>query len=69
MDPNKVLRVEDAVFILSRSVDNLSHKVLAFVFDWAAEGILNGGIVALLKISFDKTDGKGRFALDSRLAK
>jgi hypothetical protein len=69
MDPNKVLRVQDAVFILTGGVDDLSHKVLALVFDWPAEGILNGGIVTLLEISFDKTDGEGRFALRCRSAK
>lgn len=54
-----MLRVQDAVFILSGRVHDLCSKILALVLDCTAECILDRGIVALDKYAVDKSDGKG----------
>lgn len=39
---------------LAGGIDNLGCKILTFVFDDAAEGVINGRVVALYKVTFDK---------------
>ena len=47
---------------LTRRVDYFSRKVLTFVFDHLAEGILDGWIVTLYKMAFHKLYREGRLA-------
>lgn len=46
--------MEGSQFYLASSVDDLSRKLLPFIFDELAERILNGRVVALDKMSVDK---------------
>ena len=56
MYPNEMLRVQNAVFVLSRCIHNLSSEVLAFVLDKAIESIFDSWVVDLNKDAFDKAD-------------
>jgi len=56
MYTDKMLRVEDAVLILSRCVDDLRRKVLTFVTNDLAEGILDCGIIAVDPMLFHVLD-------------
>lgn len=62
MDTDEVLRVEDAVLVLARRVDDLGHVVLALVLDGAVEGVLDRRVVVLDKGALDEADGQRRFA-------
>lgn len=59
---NEVLGVQDAVFILSRSIDYLRREVLTLVSYDFAESILDSGIVALYKVAIDELDCQTRFS-------
>lgn len=62
MDPDKVLRVKDAVLVLAGSVDDLGREILVLIPDDFAEGILDGWIVALHEVTVDELDSQTRFA-------
>ena len=47
---------------LPGSVDYLSGKILASVFELSAERVFNRRIVTLDKMAFDELNSKGRFA-------
>lgn len=57
-----MLRVQDAVLILSSSVDDLKSIVLVFNLDLFAKRVLNGGIVALDEVVVYISNGEGGFA-------
>ena len=74
---DKMLRVQDAVFVLcavstctridhdrahlASCIHNLCRKVLSFVFDDSAESVLDRRIVALDEVVFDESNGQRRF--------
>lgn len=62
VDPDKVLRVKNAVFILSCRVHNLGRIYLVLVRDLFAKGVLDCRIVALDKMPVYKPDRQRRFA-------
>lgn len=49
-----MLRVQDAVFVLAGSIDDLCCKFLALVFDGLAERVLNSRVVAVDEMAIDK---------------
>ena len=53
VDADEVLRVEDAVLILPCRVNDLEGVVLVLDLDLLAEGVLNGGVVALHEVVVD----------------
>ena len=53
---------------LPRRVDDLRGKVLALPFDDAAEGVLDGRVVALDKVPVDELHRQGGFAWEGRSA-
>lgn len=54
MYPNEVLRVQDAVFILTSRIDDLGRKVLALVSNRLAESVLDCRIVAVNEMTVDE---------------
>lgn len=62
MDADEVFRVQDAVLILARGVDDFGRELLALVLDGPVEGVFDRGIVALDEGTFDEADGQGRLA-------
>lgn len=62
MDSDEVLRVQNAVLILARGVDDLEGVVLVPNLDLFTKGILDGGIVALDKMVIDISNGERGFA-------
>jgi hypothetical protein len=62
VDPDEVLRVQDAVLVLPGRVDNLRQVVLPFVPDRLGEGVLDGRIVALDEATVDELDRERRLA-------
>ena len=62
MDADEVLRVQNAVLILARGIDNLEGVVLVSNLDLFTKGILDGGIVALDKMVIDISNGERGFA-------
>lgn len=54
MDSDKVLACHDTVLILSSCIYDLGCKFLALVLDDFAEGVLDGGIVAINKVIVDE---------------
>lgn len=65
VDADEVFRVEDAVFILAGSVDDVGWKVLVFVLDGTVEGVFDGGVVVFDESAFDEADGEGGFSCAS----
>jgi hypothetical protein len=62
MDPDEVFAVQDGVFILARGVDDFDAEVLVAVADDLAEGVFDGGVVGVDKVTVDILDGEGGFA-------
>jgi len=62
MNADKVLRVENAVFILASRIDDLSRIVLVLVLDHLAESILDGRVVAVDKVPVDELHRQTRLA-------
>lgn len=62
MDSNEMFGIQDAVFILTSSVDNFCGIVLAFIPNCLAKGILDRWVVAIYKVSVDKLYRKGGFS-------
>lgn len=56
VNSNKVLVVENCVFVLASSVDDLHGKVLVPIPDDFAEGVLDGGVVGVDKVAIDILD-------------
>ena len=65
MYPNEMLRVQNAVFVLSCCIHNLSSEILAFVLDNTIESIFDSWVVDLNKDAFDKADSQRRFPCES----
>jgi hypothetical protein len=57
MNADEMLRVQDAVFVLSSSIDDFCCELLALVFDRLAECVLNGRVVAVDKMAIDELYG------------
>lgn len=57
-----MLRVQNAVLILARGIDDLEGVVLVSNLDLFTKGILDGGIVALDKMVIDISNGERGFA-------
>lgn len=55
-------KLHQSLTYLTSCVDDLSGVLLVLVLDNLAESILNGGVVALDKVSINKLDGERRFA-------
>lgn len=53
VNADKVLVVENRVFILARGVDDFHGKVLVAVADDLAERVLDGGVVRVDKMAID----------------
>ena len=66
MDADEVLRVEDAVLVLARCVDDLGRVVLSLIPDLLAERVLDGRVVALDKVAVDITHCEGGFAWEEQ---
>jgi len=49
---------------LSSCVDNLGREILTLVPDLFAEGIFDGGVVALDKMAVDVSNSEGGFACE-----
>lgn len=62
MYSNKVLIVENRVFILAGSVDDLHGKVLVSVPDDLAERVLDCGVVGVDKVAIDVLHGQRALA-------
>jgi hypothetical protein len=62
VDADEVLRVQNAVLILARGIDDLEGVVLVSNLDLFTKGILDGGIVALDKMVIDISNGERGFA-------
>lgn len=62
VDPDEVLRVQDAVLVLPGRVDNLRQVVLPLVPDRLGEGVLDGRVVALDEATVDELDRERRLA-------
>ena len=56
VDADEVFGVEYCVFVLSGGIDHLRRKVLVLVPNDFGEGVLNGGIVGVDKVSVDVLD-------------
>jgi hypothetical protein len=62
MNANKVLGVENAVFILAGGVDHLDGKVMVAVADNFAESVFDGRVVRVDKVAVDVLHCEGRLA-------
>ena len=62
VDADKVLAIQNTVFILAGRVDNLGRVVLPLVADLLAKRVLDGRVVALDKVPVDVAHREGRFA-------
>lgn len=62
MNTDEVLGIQDAVFVLSCSVDDFSGEVLILVSNGFAERIFDGWVVAVDEQTIDELNGKGGFA-------
>jgi len=62
MDSDEVLRVQNAVFILSSCINDLRGVILPLVLDHTTEGIFNGWIIAFDEMSIDELHRERRFA-------
>jgi hypothetical protein len=62
MNTDKVLRIKDTVLVLASGVDDLGREILVLVPDDFAECVLDGGIVALHKVTVDELDSQTRLA-------
>lgn len=58
MYSNKMLRIQDAVFVLPSRVDNLGQEILALITDRLAKGILDGRVITIDKVTVDKLHGE-----------
>ena len=54
MYPDEMFRVEDAVLVLARCINNFGGKILSLVPDRLAERVFDSRIVAIDKVSIDK---------------
>jgi len=62
MDANKVLRVEDAVLVLTRGVYDFCRKILAFISNDLAERVFDCWVVAFNEVAVDELNSEGGFA-------
>jgi len=67
MDADKMLAIQNTVFILAGCVDNFCREVLSLVANLLAERIFNCRIVALDEVSVDIAYCQRRFALAGML--
>lgn len=58
MDADEMLAVENAVFVLASSVDDLGSEFLIVVFDDAGEGVLDCRVVGLDEDAVDEADSE-----------
>lgn len=61
-------KLHQSLTYLTSCVDDLSGVLLVLVLNNLAESILNGGVVALDKVSVNKLNGERRFAYSKRSA-
>jgi hypothetical protein len=66
MDSDEMLRVQDTVLVLSRSVYDLGRVILASVPNGLAERVLDSRVITVHKMSIDKLHGERRFAWSAR---
>lgn len=58
VNPNRVLGIQNGVFVLASGVNNFRGVFLVFVLDGLAEGVFDRGIVALHKVRLHKLHGQ-----------
>lgn len=62
VDADKVLGVENAVFVLAGGVDHLDGKVMVAVADDLAESVFDGRVVRVHEVAIDILHCEGGFA-------
>lgn len=62
MYTNKVLAIEDSIFVLAGGIDDLDGKVRVLVPNHFAKRVLDGWVVGVDEVAVDVLDGQGAFA-------
>jgi len=62
MDANKVLAIQDRVFVLACGIDDLDGEVGVLVADHFGEGVFDGRVVGVDEVAVDILDCERRLA-------